>query len=321
VASIFAAKERPTFDPLICHVPATSGRWLSHLAEQGLVHAALLSAEAQRSVERLAEAFWPGPLTLVLPRLPGVPDLVTSGLPTVGVRCPRHEVAQLLLQEVALPLAAPSANRFGRISPTAAEHVLAELGDRIAYIIDGGNCQIGIESTVLLIEPAGRLVVLRPGDVSAEQIAHVAGVDVENQASAAAVATPLPAPGMLASHYAPRKPLHLLPKLLATMTQSDRDAWLTASAEARLGVLTMSGDSGLLTRDLQPLAVQHHKTIDVVSLSATGDAHEAARQLFAQLRSLDDRADIDELWAELHPAHHGLGHAINDRLRRASYRG
>lgn len=309
VAAIFAAKERPTFDPLICHIPRVASAWLNHLAEQGLVDISQLSDVAQQNVERLAKAFWPGPLTLVLPRQAGVPDLVTSGLPTVGVRCPRHEVAQQLLLEVGLPLAAPSANRFGRISPTAAAHVDAELGDRIPYILDGGDCEIGIESTVLLVEPSSRLVLLRPGAITAEQIERVTGCKPVTASGKAETSTPLPAPGMLASHYAPRKPLHLFARRVAALDDAERAAWRSTTAGRRIGILLMAG--------ITDIANLPHTV--AIPLSATGDVAEAARRLFARLRELDERDDVDEIWAELHPDAHGLAHAINDRLTKASH--
>lgn len=309
VAAIFAAKERPTFDPLICHIPRASGSWISHLQQQRLVATELLSAAARQAVEQLGATFWPGPLTLVLPRQANVPDLVTSGLPTVGVRCPRHEVAQRLLSEVSAPLAAPSANRFGRISPTAASHVMAELGDRIPFIMDGGDCDIGIESTVLLVEPHGNLVLLRPGAITAAQIEQATGLPVKSSAVTASFETPVPAPGMLASHYAPRKPLHLFQPPLSMWSDRDKLAWQSHLATTHVGVLRMSAT---------PMLPEHPRQRQVF-LSRSGDAAEAARSLFAAMRALDDDPVIEEIWAELHPDTQGLAFAINDRLTKASH--
>jgi L-threonylcarbamoyladenylate synthase len=298
LAQIFAAKERPTFDPLICHVPMANGDWLEHLAQQGLAHLAALSAKAQQQVRTLAKAFWPGPLTLVLPKQSRLPDLATSGLPTVGIRSPRHPVAQALLREVGQPLAAPSANRFGRISPTEAAHVLAELGDRIDFIVDGGACEIGIESTVLLVEPDGRLLLLRPGEIAREAIAAATNTIVETRDHASASHSPLPSPGMLASHYAPRKPLRLV---------------------ERSEVSAARGRVGILSLDRVP-ALSSDFAGKVLTLSPTGDVHEIARRLFGALRALDEAAEVEEIWSHLLPEETGLGFAINDRLRRASHR-
>ncbi len=315
LAQIFAVKERPTFDPLICHVPvpANDQAWTPHLVAQGLLAAEALSPLAQQHVERLARAYWPGPLTMVLPKGPRVPDLATSGLPTVGIRAPRHVVAQALLREVGVPLAAPSANRFGRISPTMAAHVAAELGERIEFILDGGACEIGVESTVLLVEPDGRLRLLRPGAISAAEIAAATGAKVlAANAAGSESATPLPSPGLLASHYAPQKPLSLLPCPLV----EHAPAQLAALAQrGRLGVMVASGDPAALHARFPDNA-----EVSVYALSRAGDLTEAARQLFSTLRACDDATEVDEIWAETMPGDTGLAHAINDRLRKASHR-
>lgn len=302
LASIFAVKERPTFDPLICHVPerAAGEDWLEHLVSQGLVDARVLTKTASERVRQLAERFWPGPLTMVLPKQPGVPDLATSGLPTVGVRCPRHPVAQRLLAAVGAPLAAPSANRFGRISPTTPQHVMSELGDRIELILDGGPCEIGLESTVILIDSVGEVLFLRPGGIAKEAIEFALDIRIVlSGADDLKVDTPLPSPGLLASHYAPRKPLHTF----------RREAWPRADAHARLGWLISSGKP--------PDGLQGAR-IEV--LSPTGDLNEAARRLFGALRSLDEAVEVDEIWAELCPGDAGLAYAINDRLLKARHR-
>jgi L-threonylcarbamoyladenylate synthase len=307
LATVFAVKERPTFDPLICHVAAPArGDWLVHLAAQGLVDAEALSIAAHARLELLANAFWPGPLTMVLPKQARVPDLATSGLPTVGVRCPRHRVAQELLKLVGAPLAAPSANRFGRISPTTAAHVMAELGDRIPYVIDGGTCDVGIESTVVLIEASGAVALLRPGGIEREAIEAILKTKLA-QVTHGPSSTLLPSPGLLASHYAPRKPLRLLPKPLSQMSPVER-AELTA--QHPVGILLASGD---------PANVAAANAV-ILSLSWTGDRQEAAHNLFARLRALDDDPRVEALWAELCPDETGLGFAINDRLRKASHR-
>lgn len=315
LAQIFAVKERPTFDPLICHVPVPTDdqSWTTHLVAQGLLAAEGLSPLAQQHVEQLARAYWPGPLTLVLPKGPRVPDLATSGLPTVGIRAPRHEVAQALLREAGVPLAAPSANRFGRISPTTALHVAAELGERIEFILDGGPCEIGVESTVLLVEPDGRLRLLRPGAISAREIASATGAEVHAaNAEGSESATPLPSPGLLASHYAPQKPLSLLSRPLVEHTPQELAA---LARRGRIGVMAAQGDPEMLRARFPENA-----EVKVYALSRAGDLAEAARQLFGTLRACDDASDIDEIWTETMPGDTGLAHAINDRLRKASHR-
>ena len=193
LAQIFAAKARPTFDPLIAHVaPGPHGTHLQALARAGLVDLAQLTPAARQSAQRLTDAFWPGPLTLVLPRAAGVPDLCTAGLDSVAVRMPAHPVAQAILTQLGRPLAAPSANRFGRVSPTTAAHVYAELGERIGWIVDGGPCAIGVESTVVAVQADGACALLRPGGVTATQIAAVAGQPVF-QPETSPLALPSPA--------------------------------------------------------------------------------------------------------------------------------
>lgn len=179
LARIFETKERPTFDPLIIHVGRFSG--LDDFKVLGLVDFKALSAERIRQLEILIEKFWPGPLTLVLPKDPSVPDLATSGLPTVAIRMPEHPVALALIQAAQTPLAAPSANRFGRISPTTAQAVEQELGDRISWIIDGGPSTIGVESTILSLAFPDELVILRPGGTPPEAIEAALGTWVEKR--------------------------------------------------------------------------------------------------------------------------------------------
>ena len=277
VLRIFSAKGRPTFDPLIVHVADAAQAWT----------VARPSARARLLAARL----WPGPLTLVLPRTPIVPDVVTSGLDTVGVRCPDHPLALALIRAAGVPLAAPSANPFGRISPTTAAHVREQLGATVALVLDGGACRVGIESTVLLPDP--HPVILRPGGVTREQLEDILGetVAVADRVARAA-SLPQQAPGMLASHYAPVKPLRL---------RAAGEAWPDDPA---IGLLAFTA-AGLPTA---------RRRIEV--LSARGDLVEAAAGLFAALRRLD-ASSATALVAELVPDH-GLGLGINDRLRRAA---
>jgi len=275
VLRIFSAKGRPHFDPLIVHVADADQAWTV--------------AEPSARARRLA-TLWPGPLTLILPRKAGIDDLITSGLDTVGVRVPDHPIALALIRAAGVPLAAPSANRFGRISPTCAAHVWEQLDGTIAGVVDGGPCRVGIESTVLRPDPLP--VILRPGGISREQLEAILGETVtmaDRQVRTESL--PLQAPGMLASHYAPRIPLRL--------READAD-WPSATDVARLAFSVAPAQPG------GPTEV----------LSARGDLAEAAMHLFAALRRLD-ASGAQRMVAELVPDL-GLGPAINDRLRRAA---
>jgi len=266
VARIFAAKGRPSFNPLIVHVAARE--WVAGLAE------------TDARFEKLAAAFWPGPLTLVLRRRKDCPasELVSAGLDTIAVRMPDHPIAQALLRAVDRPLAAPSANASGTVSPTLAKHVADSLGAKVDLIIDGGPCRVGLESTVLDLSE-GAATVLRPGAITAEQIAAIIGPVSVSQDDPA---TPK-SPGQLASHYAPSLPL----RLNATHVKAD---------EALLGF-----GPGPATLNLSPV----------------GDLVEAAANLFAMLRTLDEPSKFRAIAVMPIPAA-GIGIAINDRLARAA---
>ncbi len=270
---IFETKERPFFDPLIVHLPDAS--WLARLTR--------IPPQDEALVRRLVEAFWPGPLTLVLPRTEAVPDVVSSGLPTVAVRQSAHPVFRAVVERCGFPLAAPSANRFGRISPTQAAHVVAELGGRIPLVVDGGACAHGVESTVAAVA-GGKIEILRAGPVTREELTAFAEVTLPG-----ALAKPV-APGQLQSHYAPRTPLQI-----AEQPQADAEAGLLAWREARPGFAC------------------------VEVLSATGDLREAAARLFAALRLLDE-SGCARIVAEPVPEE-GLGVAIMERLRKAAHKG
>jgi L-threonylcarbamoyladenylate synthase len=264
VAAIFAAKDRPRFNPLICHV--------LDAAQAGIL------AELDERARALAQRFWPGPLTLVLPRRASSPIslLATAGLDSVAVRAPDHSVARALVEAAGVPIAAPSANRSGMLSPTAADHVAASLGERVAMILDGGPCRVGLESTIVgLIGP--RPTLLRPGGLAPEAIEAVVG-------PLAAPGGAVLAPGMLSRHYAPGRPVRLEAK--------DR-----RPGEALLGFAGAVADADL-------------------DLSPSGDLAEAAANLFAMLRVLD-RPEVAAIAVAPVPEA-GLGVAINDRLRRAA---
>ena len=273
---IFEAKERPRFDPLIVHLP--DREWLARVT--------LVPDRSREVVARLTERFWPGPLTLVLPRQALVPDVVASGLETVAVRISGHPVFREVVEAFRRPLAAPSANRFGRISPTAAEHVDAELGGRIPLIVDGGPTAHGLESTIVAIR-GERLEVLRPGPISQEQLAELAPIATRTAAPG------IEAPGQLPSHYAPQTRL-ILTRNLGAVTLPHRQ---------RVGALSWTDDK------LAGFAA-------VRTLSPSSSLREAAANLFRYLRELDD-AGLDLIVAEEVPAS-GLGTAINDRLQRAA---
>lgn len=276
ILEIFKVKNRPRFDPLIVHV--ASWEKAKELVE-----------DFPEKAELLATHFWPGPLTLLLKKKPHIPDLVTSGLDTVGVRCPNHELTRSLLHQLSFPLAAPSANPFGYISPTRPEHVNEQLGDKINYILDGGECPIGIESTIIGFEK-DQPVVYRLGGLSLEKIESVIGkVGVQVNTSS----NPL-APGQLKSHYAPRKKMKL----------GNLEELIHMQGGDRVGVLTFNKQRAEVEA--------HHQII----LSAEGNVEVAAQRLFAALRTLD-KMDVDIILAEEVP-NVGLGKAINDRLRRAA---
>ncbi len=274
VARVFEIKARPRFDPLIVHA-ATLG-------------AALRQArDVPEEARVLAERFWPGPLTLVLPKDPGVPDIVTSGLDTVALRVPDHPMALALLRASGTPIAAPSANPFGRISPTRAEDVVEHLAGDVDMVLDGGPCRVGVESTVVAVLPGRRPALLRPGGVPAEALeAAVGPLEIPTEPSG-----PPSAPGGLPSHYAPRTRLVLDPRPG------------TASG-LRQGLLAFQGEPG----------VGEFAAVEI--LSPAGNLREAAASLFGALRRLD-RLGLDQIVAEPVPEQ-GLGRAIMDRLRRAA---
>ena len=276
VARIFAAKERPFFDPLIVHVPDIDG-------------VARVAREFPPMAQRLAQRFWPGPLTLVLPKSDAIPDLVTSGLPSVGVRIPDHDLIRQVMRLAGVPVAAPSANPFGKLSPTTAEHVLRQLGDRVDAILDGGPCRIGIESTVLQVE-GDRVTLLRYGGVSLEEIEDlIGGIHHTTEHSTSAPA----GPGMLISHYAPRTPLVVVEELSSV------------DCSCSTGLLTLKADG------------DYSKFEQVEVLSPTGDLVLAAANFFQALHRLD-RANLGRIVARRFPET-GLGRALNDRLKRAAY--
>lgn len=276
VARIFEAKQRPFFDPLIVH-----------LAETAAVES--VCRQLGDKAWRLMEAVWPGPLTLVLPKRDVIPDLVTSGLDSVGVRVPDHDLARELIRRAGVPLAAPSANLFGKVSPTTAQHVLDQLGDRIDCVLDGGPCRVGVESTVLSLVDESRPLLLRPGGIPVEEIEALIG-SVE-WAGKIDEGLPQAAPGMLAQHYAPVAKVVLV------------DDWKSVVP----GAAAALAFQGLLDKS---------RFVAYEVLSPQGSLREAATNLFAALRRLD-ASGATTIYAERVPES-GLGRAINDRLARAA---
>ena len=281
VLRVFNVKDRPKFDPLIVHLPDPG--WLDGVAAIPKLDRPL--------VDRLVSKFWPGPLTLVLPKKDLIPDVVTGGLETVAVRISSHPIFQSVVQAFGQPLAAPSANRFGRISPTTAQHVMEELGGKIHLVVDGGATTHGVESTVITLR-GENIWILRSGPVTAEDLRPFAEeVAVANRSA-------LPnAPGQLKSHYAPTTPMKFL-------RPEERPA---GDPKRRVGLLAWCSDDD--ARGFNPVEI----------LSRTGDLREAAASLFSKMRLLDS-AGLDLIVAEQVPEE-GLGIAINDRLRKAAGRG
>ena len=277
VAQIFAAKERPQFDPLIVHLPARD--WVDRVVR--------IPPEDRALVDQLMRRFWPGPLTLVLPRQPIVPDVVTAGLETVAVRMSAHPVFAQVVRSFNGPVAAPSANRFGRISPTTAQHVVEELHGRIPLIIDGGPTRLGLESTIVAVQQ-GCISVLRRGPVTTEELSQY---PMNKMFITGDI---ICAPGQLPMHYAPRTPLRLI---------ASADTFSPAAGQ-RVGLLAW-----------QTLHAKDRFTAARI-LSFNGDPIEAASRLFRFLRELD-ALNLDLIVAEEVPEK-GVGAAIMDRLRRAA---
>ena len=280
VAKIFEAKERPRFDPLIVHLPN----------RERLETIVNVPAKHRQLIGKLTDKFWPGALTIVFPKRKIVPDIVTAGLDSVALRLSAHPVFAEIVAELDEPLAAPSANRFGRVSPTTAQHVLDELDGRIPLIIDGGPTEHGIESTIAAVQD-GKIAILRRGPITHEQLSDFAEVVTVTGTQR------ISAPGQLPSHYAPATPLRLIDNAEAFPEQKNQ----------RVGLLAWSGDY----RSSEAFAAVRNLTDD-------GDMREAAANLFRYLRELD-ALSLDLIVAERIPSQ-GLGAAIMDRLERASHR-
>ena len=278
VASIFEAKGRPLTDPLIVHLPDAG--WIERVA--------LFESDIERDlVNRLAKAFWPGPLTLLLKKHPDIPELVTAGSDRIAVRVTAHPLFQEVLRKVGFPLAAPSANRFGRISPVTALDVQSELGEVILLILDGGASKHGLESTILSLTPQG-MEILRPGPITEDQLKEFGHI-IHGESI-------VKTPGSLPGHYAPRKHLSIL--------ESDIMGLSNAGSHGLLAFREPAGD----------IAAQFRV---VKVLSSSGDLKEAAANFYSHLRALDE-SGVEGIYSEALPEE-GIGVAIMDRLRRAEY--
>ena len=292
LAKVFEVKGRPHFDPLIIHIAAVESL-------EKAANLSLLNKKVQKRLFLLAENLWPGPLSFILPKNEKIPDLATAGLPTAAIRFPDNETAQKVISLCGGAVAAPSANPFGSLSPTRAEHVRDKLGDKIDLILDGGSTRIGLESTVLDI--TGECIkILRPGGTPKEAIERLIG-QVED-ISITAAGTALVSPGQLKSHYAPRTPLSVL----------SREDIIRQPYEKSAAYMFFDGS----TRDVWLDAQKPPQSAVIKALSETGQALEAASRLFETLHELDN-GRIFHIFAQLAPPQ-GLGEAINDRLIRGS---
>jgi L-threonylcarbamoyladenylate synthase len=290
VAKVFEAKERPRFDPLIVHLPSRD--WLEKIAD--------LSQQNQQLILELADRFWPGPFTIVLQKRSIVPEIVTAGMDTVAVRISAHPVFAEIVQLFGKPLAAPSANRFGRVSPTAAQHVFDELNGRIQLVIDAGPTEHGLESTIVSVR-GNNIDILRRGPIAAEQLSNFGKLNI------VAPDGKVSAPGQLPSHYAPTTPLRVI----------DNAESFRPEKNQRVGLLAWTWNGGFPTAAGRLEKCPSKRFAAVRNLSERQDLREAAANLFRYLRELD-QSDVDLILAERVPAQ-GLGAAILDRLERASH--
>lgn len=277
IRKIFQVKQRPLFNPLIIHIPS-----IDHLEK--------IAREFPVKAQKLAEAFWPGSLTLILPKRLNIPEIVTGGKDTVGVRIPNHPVTLSLLKQLSFPLAAPSANPYNRISPTSSDHVKAYFENTLSMVLEGGECKNGIESTIIGFEN-NEAILYRLGGISVEDIEKIIGkIQIRNTSE-----TTPNAPGMLAKHYAPKTKMYLL---------DDLDKFIENNKSKKIGILKFK-------ENLNTASVEH-----IEILSKSGDLKEAASKLYSTLHKLDS-LNLDLIVAERFPDV-GLGKSINDRLERAT---
>lgn len=276
VAKIFKLKERPSFDPLIVHIAS-----LSDLKK--------LTGELDKNVMLLARHFWPGPLTIVLPKSNLVPEIVTSGLPTVGIRMPDNKIALELIKRSGCPIAAPSANKFGQLSPTNALHVKKQLPN-VDFVLDGGNTTVGIESTIVSVDN-NLCTILRPGRITLDEIKKILPPEVKFKTGSS---EKIVAPGLLKSHYSPKKPLYILAEKKDELPEH----------------------SGLILHSQQKQNINAEK---VIYTSQTNNLLEVASNLFSAMHAMEDDNAIKQIYI-MAVEENGLGIAIMDRLKKAAYR-
>ncbi len=278
VINIFEIKNRPKFNPLIVHVQS----W--EMVEK-------ITTNIDPLLKKIAEKYWPGPLTILFPKSDVIHPIITAGSAYVAVRMPNHPLTIQLLKELDFPLAAPSANLFGKISPTTAAHVIEQLGDQIEYVLDGGECSVGVESTIIKMNMYEKVEILRPGGVSAEEIAEIIGYLPKTISG-----SEMPeAPGMLNSHYAPKLPLVL----------GNIEELVKRYSNKKIAVLSFFQK------------IDHPSVIRSYQLSPNKELHEAAHNLFSLMHEAEN-SGADLIISELLPEE-GIGRAINDRLKRASF--
>lgn len=311
VRAIFAAKNRPFIDPLIVHVASVSA-------------AKDFADISHPFVKKLADAFWPGPMTLVLPKTSRIPDVVTAGEKTVAIRVPAHPLMRKILAAAGVPIAAPSANPFGYVSPTTAQHVQDSLGEKIGWIVDGGVCDCGVESTIVLVADLPR--ILRPGVITREQIEAVLGVPVasakghlekiadgEKCVSTAEKIGAQLAPGMLKKHYSPRVPVFLFENGTFPQRENFPNA---VSPNSRVAVVFQKESSFLESLPVASLLGANPKNVEFFALSKNGDQREVARNIFSTLRKIDS-GNFNAVFIEK-SLNAGVGIAVNDRISRAA---
>ncbi|MDR3144089.1 MAG: threonylcarbamoyl-AMP synthase [Puniceicoccales bacterium] len=290
VENIFRVKSRPLQDPLIVHV--LDGAWIGRYAD---------ISSCSEHVPKIVDAFWPGPVTIVLKKKEIIPDIVTAGFDTVAIRCPRHEIFRNVLEQVDFPLAAPSANPFGYVSPTGADQVVRTLGDRIKIILDGGRCSVGLESTILDLS-RDRPKILRPGPVTAEEISEIIGENVIDYAAHGLSENPN-VPGQLKQHYCTETKLVLFDGKDGKFDQNFSGEVAVIFAKKPDSVAVISQKMRIPERN-------------IFWLSEVGDMRTVAKNLFATLQKLD-AVGYDAIMCEL-PPRSGIGVAIHDRLTRAA---
>lgn len=305
---IFAAKGRPSFNPLVVHVSEDSAS-LDQLHALGVIDQEAMSEAQSMTASRLMKKFWPGPLTIVMSKGPHLAGPVTAGLDTVAVRMPAHPVFQKILKLSGVPLAAPSANRSLRISPSCADDVLDELAGRIPMVIDGGQCRVGLESTIVRLNGDGTVTLLRPGGISCEEVMLTCGQTAETECSQALSSEPVQAPGMLKEHYRPDKPVIKLTPADTLSSFLRGKNWCVS----HIHVLILAGEAQV------PTALIDEENIEITcsTLSLSGDSSEVASGLYSALRAFD-RSQA-QLLVVIDPLKTGfLWDAVNDRLQRAT---